>query len=206
LEGLDEDLQFRLPADHREPATPRRPACCGTLEQPECRDGVDLALDAQRLDRLGRHGMVRQSPRRFREQDLASGRGLLEARTDVHGIAKRQALTGRRPGHQDLSGVHARPDGQLDTPPCPELLIQQRELLRHLLGCPKRPNSVILMQHRHAEDRHDRVADELGDRSPVSLDDRAHAVEIGLHDPGEGFRVQLVSQLTTTRLAEPCGV
>jgi hypothetical protein len=175
--------------------------------------------------------MVRQSPRRFREQDLASCRCLLEARTDVHGIARRQALTGRRPGHQDLSGVHAGPDGQLDTPPCPELLIQQRELLRHLLGCPKRPNSVILMQHRHAKDRHNRVADELGDRSPVSLDDHAHAVEIGLHDSGKGFRVQPVSQrsgldqvgeqhrddlpgialrpgreLTTTRLAEPCGV
>ena len=41
----------------------------------------------------------------------------------------------------------------------------------------------------HAEDRHDRVADELLDRASVALDDRLHLVEVAAEERAQGLRV-----------------
>ena len=41
---------------------------------------------------------------------------------------------------------------------------------------------IVLVHHGHAEDRHDGVADELLDGSPVVVDHRAHLLEVAPHD------------------------
>ena len=61
--------------------------------------------------------------------------------------------------------------------------------LLHLLRGPHGPERVVLVHGRHAEHRHDLVADELLDRPPVPLDDLAHAVEEARLDAAVGLRI-----------------
>jgi hypothetical protein len=45
------------------------------------------------------------------------------------------------------------------------------------------------VRERHAEHGHDRVADELLDRTAVALDDRSHAVEVAGKQRPQRLRV-----------------
>ena len=69
-----------------------------------------------------------------------------------------------------------------------------RERLPHLHRRAAGAEGVVLVYGRHAEDGHDRVADELLDRAAVALDDRLHALEV----PSE----QRLHRLGISRLAE----
>src|SRR5215813_5574631 len=50
------------------------------------------------------------------------------------------------------------------------------------------------MKGRDAEHGHDRVADELLDRSPVTLEDGLHLLEVARHDTAERLRVESLSE------------
>jgi hypothetical protein len=86
---------------------------------------------------------------------LARGRlRLLESRRDVHGVAGRERASLARPSDHDLARVH--PDPQREA--VREELVQTLEHPERRL---QRPLGVVLLGHRGAEDRDDRVADEL---------------------------------------------
>ena len=50
------------------------------------------------------------------------------------------------------------------------------------------------MQHRHPEDRHHRVADELLDRAAVALDHPSRRIEVPAHHLPEAFRIEPLPQ------------
>ena len=92
-------------------------------------------------------------------------RRLLQAGGDVDRVAGREPLL--RPRHH-LARHHADPTLQ------PQL----RERVAHLDRRPHRAQCVVLVHHRHAEDGHHGVADELLDGAAVALDDRLHPLEV----------------------------
>ena len=133
--------------------------------QPVRRDGFGLALQLERLDRLGLDRVAHEGERLVADQDLARLRGLLEAGGDVDGVAGGEALLGS--GH-DLAGVDA--DAGLHA--------QLRQRGAHLHRRAARAQGVVLVHLGDAEHGHDRIADELLDRPAVRLDDPLHALEV----------------------------
>jgi hypothetical protein len=59
-----------------------------------------------------------------------------------------------------------------------ELVIERGELLAHRRSCLHRAQCVIFVQLGDAEDRHDRVADELLHDATVTFNDILHRVEV----------------------------
>jgi len=107
------------------------------------------------------------------DHDLAGRRGLLEARGGIHGGT----------GHEELCRLAGAGHGlaRVDTDPDPERWtidvvgardpFSQRERGTH--GAVR----VVVVRGRNAEDRHDRVADELLDRAAVRPQDPARGLE-----------------------------
>ena len=111
------------------------------------------------------------------DQDLARLRRLLEPRGDVDRVTGREPLLGA--GH-DLAGRHA--DASLDA--------ELGERVAHLDRRAHRPQRVVLVHDRDAEDGHHRVADELLDRAAVALDDRPHPLEVAGEQRPQRLRVE----------------
>ena len=72
--------------------------------------------------------------------------------------------------------------------------VQGRQRDLHLGGGADGPERVVLVDDRDAEDRHDRVADELLDRPTVALEDRPHRVEPAAHDRAQRLRVEVLAK------------
>ncbi len=73
-------------------------------------------------------------------------------------------------------------------------LFSAASAVAHVRRGARRPERVVLVQHRDAEHRHDRVADVLLDRPAVSLDRGPHRVEVPrLHVP-HGLGIELLAQ------------
>ena len=88
LERLPEPGELPLPADHRRVQTTRDSGDPGRhLDQPERGERLRLALDIERRDRLGDHGVPDEAEGLLADQDGARLRGLLQAGGDVHGVA-----------------------------------------------------------------------------------------------------------------------
>ncbi len=170
LEDVTKRLQFAVAADerrlhHRRPAGP---ADLGRhLQWPPGMDGLDFAFEHQipcvfEGDRPARRpiGSVVDEHRARRSCALQTGRGVDE----VTG----HALTGR--GIQEDRGFargHSDPNcdvGDPCTPPEHPHLVGEIERGAH------RPLCVVLVGDRRSPHAHDRVADELVDRSAVPAD------------------------------------
>ncbi len=82
----------------------------------------------------------------------------------------------------DLTGVDPDPHRDLEAAFRAELLVQGTEGGAHLGGGADCPESVVLVEHRDAEDGHDGVPDELLDRAAMSLEDDPHRLEPATHD------------------------
>jgi hypothetical protein len=143
-------------------------------QQPVGGNGLRLALQLERLDRLDLDRLANQRERRLSEQHLAWLCRLLEARGDVDGVPRRQAFLGA--GYDDSGG---EPDARLHA--------ELRKGVAHLLCGPNRAQRVVLVRRRHSEDRHHCVADELLDRALVPLDDRLHALEVAREQPAQSL-------------------
>jgi hypothetical protein len=185
-----------LAPDHR-----RVEAACATLcsgldrEQPVRLDRLALALELQGGDGLDFDCVAHEVVGRRPEQDLVRRRSLLEALGDVDGVACREPLAAAaRISRHDLARVHARSDGDGDSPVALELLVQSGEALAHLGGGPDRADSIVLVHDGDPEDGHYRVADELLDRALVRLDDGLHLVEVAAHHPAQRFRVEALAE------------
>jgi hypothetical protein len=69
-------------------------------------------------------------------------------------------------------------------------------------GGPERAQTVVLVQHRQAEDRHDRVADELLDGPAVCADHRPGLGVPAGHDLAEGLWVEPLAELVEPTTSE----
>jgi len=141
-------------------------------------DRLRLALQPERLDRLGVDRATRERVGPLPDQDLTGAGGLLESGRHVDGIARRQALTGAR---DDLTTVDAGAQRQRDAVVVLELDVQGHERVPELDRCTRRAERVIVVHRRHPEDRHHRVADELLHRSAVTLQTQAGGLEVARH-------------------------
>ena len=99
----------------------------------------------------------------------------LDARSGVDQVTGDHPLSGRSDRHRRLSGED----------PCPRSQVRPADLLaesRHRLGEVERGANgafgVVLLRHRRAPDRHDRVSDELLDGPSVAADQRPAGVEV----------------------------
>ena len=177
----------RLPEQRELALTPDEPRLVPPLrrvahaQQPVGGNRLGLALQLERLDRLDVDRVANERERRLPDQHLARLRRLLQPRRDVDRVAGREPLL--RPGHH-LAGLDADPPSQ------PEL----GQRVPHLDRRPHRAQRVVLVQHRHAEHRHHRIADELLHGAAVPLDDRLHPLEVA--------REQRPQPLGIERLAE----
>ena len=177
LIGLAQRRELALPADQRSIHPTGEPGSAGS-------DAHDVP-GPQRLggalghDRLGLHGLdgiAHQLVGGLADQHLPGARRLLEPGGDID----------RTPGHEgvsacdDLTGVDADPGR--DREPL--------EFAAHLDRRPDGPQSVVLVQVGHAEERHHRVAHELLDGAAVTLDHGAHGVEVLRHDRTQGFGIE----------------
>ena len=93
-----------------------------------------------------------------------------------------------------LAAVDADASLEADAPDLVEVLIERRERVAHL-GCGSNGTQRIVLVHdRYAEDRHHGVADELLHDAAVTLDHRAHRVEIAAHETTVRLGVELLAQ------------
>ena len=139
--------------------------CAENPEEPLRRNGLGLALQLERHERLGFDGLADKLQCGLAEQHVSRLRRLLEPRGDVDGVAGRQALLGT---DDDRAGVDA------DT----RLEFELHQSVPHLRGRAHCSQRVVLVRSRHTEDRHHGVADELLHRPTVPLDDRLHPLEV----------------------------
>ncbi len=163
-------LSLALSADERRLEVPgERGGAADHLEEAEGLDGLRLALQRERLDGLDLHRVAHEHASLSADQRLSRRSRLLEARSDVDGVARDERLA--LAADDDLAGV--------DADPRLEPVLGDRGA--HLRGSTDRAQGIVLMRDRDPEDRHDRVADELLHRSAVALDDRAQILEVAAH-------------------------
>jgi hypothetical protein len=160
-------------------------------EQTPGRDGMCLALEHQLVNGLDEHRLLHQPERWLTDQDFAAGSALLQSCGDVHGIAgdERLAWAG-----DDFAGADARPRLELSPVVALQIDVERREPEPHLARRPHRPELVVFVGEREAEDGHHGVADELLDRAAVSLQHRAHRLVPACHHAAERFRVEPLAE------------
>ena len=170
--------QLLLPPDERGPgAGDAGRHAVREPEQPVGRDRIRLALQRERLDGLRADGLPRQPPRQLAEQHLPHRRSLLEPRCHVHRVAAHEGLAGARVARDHLAGVDPDPQADSRAETALELVVQLLEASQHVGGRADGAERVVLVRDGHAEDGHDRVADELLDGRPVLDEDLAHSRE-----------------------------
>ena len=77
---------------------------------------------------------------------------------------------------------------------------------RHLARRPHRPEGVVFVGEREAEDGHHGVTDELLDRAAVPFQHRAHPLVPARHHPAERLRIEpLAERRRLDQIAEEHG-
>jgi hypothetical protein len=183
LELSAQTLSLSLAADKRCFRVSRDRSCAlEHLDQPISLDRLGLPFELERRNELRANGVAHEAKRVAAEERLPRRRGLLEACSDIDRVAGDEGLV-RRCG-DDFAGVHA--DAGLQA--------VLRDRASHLLGGADRAQRVVFVRNGDAEDRHHRVADELLDCAPVTLDDPAQVVEVTAHLRAERFGIRRLSQ------------
>ena len=115
-------------------------------------------------------------------------------RRGVDGVAGDEGGPGLGVARHDLARVHPGPEADGDPALRLELAVHGAQGVADLPGGPDRPQGVVLVDRGDPEHRHHRIADELLDRPPVALDDRAHRGEVAGHQGPQRLGVQLLAQ------------
>src|SRR6185503_17663780 len=106
----------------------------------------------------------------------------------------------------DLARVDA--DAQLEAGAVAalELVVQRAETLAELLRRSQRPQRVVLVHRRHAEDGHHRVADELLDGAAMPFEDPLRDLEVARHHGAQALRIDPLAERGRARdVAEEYG-
>ena len=128
------------------------------------------------------HRVLYERVHRLANEDLSGRKQPVRAAwPGDDGVPGHKHLAGRSPTRDDFAHVDADPHLEPDPELHFELAVQLVEALEHLVGSPDGPKGIVLVDGRHAEDRHYRVPDELFDRSPVARDDHSHLLEVAGH-------------------------
>ena len=195
LEGGTQDPEFAIATDHRTPdATVDGLGRLVHGDETPDRDRLVATLDLDLARLAGHHRVADQPPGRVADERLARFGGLLQAGGDIDRVTGRAAAAGSRVADDDRAGVDADAHPDLEAAFGPEGAVQGRQRDLHVGGGAHGPERVVLVDDRDAEDGHDRVADELLDRSAVALEDRAHRVEPAAHDRAERLRVEVLAE------------
>src|SRR3990172_5006925 len=154
--------------------------------------GERLALEVELARGLRIDRVAHEAERGVTEQDLAGLSGLFQARRHVHRVAGHEGLAGGRVAGHHLAGVDAGAQLDAQAVVALEVLVPGRERVAHLGGRAHGAEGVVLVDRRHAEDGHHRIADEFLDRAAVALQDLLHRGERAAEDPAHRFRVEML--------------
>ena len=176
LVGTPQLLELVGAPDHRRAAPPR--SLLADVTEPVRGQRFRLPFRLERRQQLGVDGVAYERIGGRSEEDLAGRGRLLEPRGDVDGVARRERV---RPSGHDLAGVDTDPDVDLDR-------------VAKLGGGANGAERVVLVHDRDAEHGHDRVADELLHRSPVTLDRRPCRLEVLGHHGSHRLGVELLAE------------
>ena len=144
------------------------------------------------------------------DHDLAGAGAGLEPLGGIDRVTGNQRVAARRVAHHHRARVDADAHGEAHADRLLELVVQADKSLAHLDRRVHRPQRVVLVHHRRAEDRHHRVAHELADRAAMALDDGCHLPEEPGHEPvqalgilalADGRRADHVAEKRGDRLA-----
>jgi hypothetical protein len=179
-----EPAELGLAPDHRRIQPARERGCArDDSQQPPSVDRLRAAFQLQRVERLDEGCIANEPVGRLAEQNLTWARRRLEPLRERHGFTGCEGVPFGWIACHDLSGVDASPHPELEPVLGAQLLVQLRQRLAQLGGGPHRPQGIVLVQDRDPERGHDRVADELLDRSAVVLEDAADLDEVARDDP-----------------------
>ena len=178
-----EALALAVPSDERGLGVTReRRGIADHLEQPVRLDRRGLALQVERFLGLDADCVANEGVGLCADQDLSRTRRLLEPGGDVHGVT----------GHEGLALAADDDLARVDPDPCLETVRGDR--IAHLRRRAHGAQRIVLVRDRDPEDGHHRVADELLDGSPMSLENRAEILEIPAHTGAQGFRIRRLAE------------
>ena len=123
----------------------------------------------------------------------------LEPRCHVDGVTRDERLGVVEIAGDHFARVEPGPRHERDARRAAELLVEPLQRLAHLHRGAHGAQRVVLVDARHAEDAHHRVADELLDDAAVPLEHRLHLLEVARHDAPQRLGVELLSELRRAR-------
>ena len=106
------------------------------------------------------------------------------------------------PPDDHLAGVDAGAGGDPDAVLAAELVVEPVERVADLGRRANGAERIVLVHDRHAEDGHDRVADELLDGAAVPLEHALHGVEVPPHHAAQELGVEPLAE--RGRLGDVC--
>ena len=154
----------------------------------DCRpdaNGLGLTLRLDRRCRLEVDGGTGRAKGRLVDQDAVHWGGALQASGRVDDVARCHAFS--------CIGTRVERDERLTCrDPHAELEFFLEREVADRKGCANGALGIVLVRRRRAEQRHDRVPDELLDRAAVALELRANALVVG---PKDGLDVLGIHRL-----------
>ena len=195
-----QDVALELSADERRvEATKDQVGAGAHLVETPGPHRLALAFEGERFERTGADPVCDEAVGLPPQQDLARLRSLLQARRDVDGVAGRDRLLARRIADDHFAGVDPDPLFKANAVAPLELHVQPRQGAAHLVRRSDGAQSVVLVNDRHAEDRHHGVADELLDRTAVPFQHGSHLLEVVQHHPAHRLRVHALAEAGEAR-------
>ena len=148
------------------------------------------APDFERLQRFRLHVGLDQAIGAVAEQDLPWRRPLLQARGDVDGVPGCKGLPPRSATDEDVAGVHADADGELDPVDCTNSSLSSATASRSSTAARTAAQRVVFVELSQAEERNHRVAYELLDLAAVATEDRPRDARKPLQDSVHRLRIK----------------
>src|SRR5262249_43344071 len=136
------------------------------------------------------------------EEDVPGLCRLLEPCSDIDGIAGREGLSSRAGADEDVPGVHADSQGELDAVRAHQLVGVRGDRVTQIDGGAYCPQRVVFVELGQPEEPHDSVADELLGRTSVTLENLPREFEVPREDPVHRFRIEELPE--TGRLDYVC--
>jgi hypothetical protein len=189
LQRVPKKYELRFTSNERGTGGPRAQGARDDVENAIGALRTFLPLEGERGERLGADRIPGQAVGRVADQDLPRTGAALETLGGVDGVARDQRVAPTRVAHDHLARVDPDANGDAFAEQTLELDVQEGQRVSHLCSRAYRPERIVLMQDRCAEDGHDRVADELADGAAVTLEDGGHLIEVPRHEPAHPLRI-----------------